>query len=70
MSLTPEQILRVANAHILDGIDQHKLASLFGVNQGRIAEAVGAVRYAMDNHALIYKVATGKATISNGDHKE
>lgn len=65
--LTPEQILRVAVAHILDGVDQHVLASLMGVNQGRINEAVRAVEYTLANPRVVHHLATGKATIINGN---
>ena len=46
-ALTPDEKLRVASAHLLSGVDQHVLASIFGVNPGRIAEAVTAVRAAL-----------------------
>jgi len=46
-SLTPNEKLRVAAGYDLMGIDQHKLAFLFGVNQGRIAEAIADVRSAL-----------------------
>jgi hypothetical protein len=43
-SLTPEEKLTVAYAHIVHGVKQHVLAMIYGVNSGRIAEAVIAVR--------------------------
>jgi hypothetical protein len=46
-SLSPEEKLRVAHAHIINRIEQHHIASLFGVNSGRVAEAVAAVRKAV-----------------------
>jgi hypothetical protein len=46
-ALTPSEKLRVAAGYDLLGIDQHKLAFLFGVNQGRIAEAISDVRSAL-----------------------
>jgi hypothetical protein len=33
---------------LVDGFDQHKVAALMGVNAGRVAEAVVAVRKAID----------------------
>lgn len=39
-SLTPDEKLRAAHAHLCDGIAQHSIAALFGVNPGRVAEAV------------------------------
>jgi hypothetical protein len=47
-SLTPAEKLRVAVAVLLDGVDQHRVAALLGVNQGRVNEAVAAVRQAID----------------------
>ena len=43
-TLTPAQKLRV----LLDGMEQHKVAALLGVNQGRINEAVQAIRRAIE----------------------
>jgi hypothetical protein len=54
-ALTPDEVLRVAFAHLLYGVDQHALAMLFTVNPGRIAEAVKAIEWAMNNHMTIYK---------------
>ena len=66
--LTPQEVLRVAHAHLVNGLDQHHLASLMGVNQGRISEAVQAVQYTMDHPKLIYEVAIGKQiTVKVGD---
>lgn len=67
--LTPEQMLRVATAHIIGKVDQHTLAALMGVNQGRINEAVKAIEWAIGNHVLAYKLARGKAHVvtQNGD---
>lgn len=47
-ALTPGEKLRVAVAVLLDGFDQHRVANLMGVNLGRVNEAVGAVRRAID----------------------
>ena len=44
--LTPDEKLRAAYAYLINDIEQH-IASLFGVNSGRIAEAVMAVRAAV-----------------------
>jgi len=43
-NLTPEEKLRAACAHLLDGIDQHKIAFIYGVNAGRVSEAVTQVK--------------------------
>jgi len=45
--LTPEEKLRAAHAHIINGVDQHVIASLFGVNMGRVNEAIMAIRDAI-----------------------
>jgi hypothetical protein len=42
--LTPAEKLRVAVAVPVDGIDQHKVVSLMGVNPGRVGELIGAIR--------------------------
>lgn len=67
--LTQDQMLRAACGHLLDGIDQHKLAFIYGVNQGRINEAVKAIEFTLNNHREIYAVVQGKAIIvkQNGD---
>ena len=44
--LTPDEKLRAAYAHIINGIDQHHISALFGVNSGRVSEACQAVRHA------------------------
>ena len=46
-SLTPEEKLRAACAHLLDGIDQHKVAFIYGVNSERVSEAVTQVKMAL-----------------------
>ena len=61
--LTPEEVLRVTIASIYDGIDQQKLAFLMNTNQGRISEAVQAMRWAAENHRQIYRVLVGQAKI-------
>jgi hypothetical protein len=45
-SLTSEQKLRVSVAVLCDHVDQHAIAQLFGVNVGRVNEAVQAARVA------------------------
>jgi hypothetical protein len=54
-SLTPEEVLIVTHGVMTYGIPQHHLAGLYGVDSGRIAEAVVAMRWAMENHRVIYK---------------
>jgi 3-dehydroquinate dehydratase len=48
-ALTPAEKLRVAVAVLVDGMDQHRVAALMGVNPGRVAEAVVAIRDAIEN---------------------
>lgn len=45
--LTPHEKLRVAFGHLCLDIDQHRLAALYGVNPGRVADAITAVRHAI-----------------------
>lgn len=45
-NLTPTEQLRVAYLHLIDGLPQHTLAQVFGVNQGRVNEAVAIARRA------------------------
>lgn len=47
-ALAPDEKLRVAFAHMVLGVDQHTLAAMYGVNSGRVAEAVTAVRQALE----------------------
>lgn len=58
--LTEEQALRAAVAVLLDGVDNHVIANLFGVNQGRVSEDVQALKWALQNRKTAYKLATGK----------
>jgi hypothetical protein len=66
-SLTPEEVLMVANGVMTYGMAQHHLAGLYGVDSGRVAEAVVAMRWAMENHRLIYKHV--QKLKGNGRHK-
>lgn len=62
-SLMPEEVLRVAYGNLVGMVEHPVLAAIFCVNQGRVAEAIQAVRYTMENHKLVYRVAIGKARI-------
>lgn len=46
-SLTPEEKLKAAYLYEVRGVEQHLLADIFGVNAGRIADAVKSVRKAV-----------------------
>lgn len=48
-ALTPEQRLVAAHMHIIGGVAIHTIAGSFGVNSGRVAEAVTAVRRAIED---------------------
>lgn len=43
-----DQKISVAWAYFVQGVDQSTLAALYGVNQGRVAEACKAVRLALE----------------------
>lgn len=43
-SLSPNDKLRVIYAHVLLGVPQHTLAAMYGINAGRVAEAVSEWR--------------------------
>lgn len=45
--LTPDEKLRAAHAHLINGVDQHVIALLFGVNAGRVNEAIMVIRAAI-----------------------
>ena len=47
-ALTPNEKIKVAYFHLSRGVAQHLLADMFEVNAGRIAEAVEAVRKAVE----------------------
>ena len=44
--LTHDEKLRAAYACLINGVHQHHIAALYGVNQGRISEAVKLVEKA------------------------
>jgi hypothetical protein len=54
-SLTPEEVIMVAHAHLICGVKQHHLASMYGVDSGRVAEAVVVMREAAENHMRLYR---------------
>jgi hypothetical protein len=49
------EVLRVVHASEMLNIDQHKLAAMYGINAGRIAEAVVTLRWAAENHKMLYR---------------
>lgn len=51
-ALTPQEKLRIAVAVLVEGVPQHVIAALFGVNPGRVAEAVVAIKKAIENDAV------------------
>lgn len=46
-SLSPEEKLKAAYLHEIAGLDYQTLTIIFGVNPGRIADAISAVREAI-----------------------
>lgn len=49
-ALTPIEVMMVAHAHLICGIKQHHLAAMFGVDSGRVNEAIVVMRDAAENH--------------------
>lgn len=45
--LTHDEKLRAAYAYLISGVAQHHIAALYGVNQGRVSEAVAMVAKAV-----------------------
>ena len=45
--LTPTEKLSAAYFHLVMGVDQHQIAAMYRVNQGRVSEAVSAARTAL-----------------------
>lgn len=60
-SLTPEERIKAAYLHIVRGIAQHDVAVAFGVNQGRIAEAVAAIALAAENPKGVRRIVDADA---------
>lgn len=54
-SLTPQEVIKVAFQHLILGIDQATLASMYGVNQGRINEAVVVMRETAEKHMEFHR---------------
>lgn len=54
-SLTPQEVVMVAHAHLVCGIDQHSLAGMYGVNPARVAEAVVVMRETAEDHMRLYR---------------
>jgi hypothetical protein len=42
-NLTHDEKLRAAYAYLINEVPQHHIAALYGVNQGRVSEAVSLV---------------------------
>jgi hypothetical protein len=60
MKITSIDVMRIAYAHIMLGVDQHILAAMWSENQGRVNEICKVFEYAMHNHMLIYRQLTEK----------
>ncbi len=57
-NLTAREVLMVAHAHLVCGVDQAVLASMFGINSGRINEAIKVVRDACEHHRELHAQRT------------
>jgi hypothetical protein len=62
--LSPDEILRAAVACLIDGVEQQVVASVLGVNIGRVNEAVRAIDYTLKHAREVFEVARGDRTIS------
>lgn len=56
-SLTPEDVIKAAYFHYVMKLDQHEVACILNVNQGRIAEACVGIMYAAANVRDFYNKA-------------
>jgi hypothetical protein len=65
--LTQREVLIVAYAHLISGVDQQTLAAIYNVNQGRISEAVTVVRTACEQHMEMYRDRNGKEKKDEAD---
>lgn len=54
-SLTPDEVLAAAYAALIAHVHQHHIAASHGVDSGRVAEAVVAMKWAAENHKVIYR---------------
>jgi len=69
-SLTPEDVIRAAYFHYVMKLDQHEVATILNVNQGRVAEACVGIMYAAVNFRDMYnKARTDKEEIEK-EHKD
>lgn len=66
-SLTPQEVLMVAHAHLIGGVDQATLASMYGINQGRVNEAIQIIRNACENHRELHTERVQQARASKAD---
>ena len=63
--LTFEQQISAAWAYHVKGVDQHTLAALYGVNQGRIAVACKSVEVALTDPKAAYNAPQQAAQNAN-----
>ncbi len=62
-SLSPEEVIMAVVMH-RDGAENQQIARWFGINQGRISEAIQAMEWASQNHMQIYKIVRGESYIA------
>jgi len=67
VGLTPQEVIIVAHAHLLLGLDQHVLAGMYGVNQGRINEAVKVMQDAAEHHRDYYRALVARNGQTKGE---
>jgi len=58
--LDPDEVLRAAVAHLIDGVEQQVIAGLLGTNIGRINEVCTAMDFARHNVKDVYRLALKK----------
>ena len=69
-ALTPQEKLRIAVAVLVEGVPQHVIAALFGVNPGRVAEAIGAVRRAIEDDTVRSNLGGSTMEIRNMEQSD
>lgn len=65
-ALTEREKVMAYVASRLHGVDQHVIASMYGVNSGRVNEAIQAIEYAVQNTMEIYHLIKQKPELNDG----
>ena len=69
-SLTPEDVIKAAYFHYVMKLDQHEVATILNVNQGRVAEACVGIMYAAVNFRDMYNRARADKEELEKEHKD